>query len=589
MKKNLFCLLLLSISSLSLAQVGINTEDPKATLDVVASENDPSKMDGIIAPRITGEKLRAKIYTNQQTGALVYVTLADPTPSGQTSLVTSAGYYYFNGNNSVNKWLKLSNDEFENWKTTGNLNTNLSKNFLGTLDNQPLVIKTNNVITGYIGSTSTSKPDRNIVFGEGSFDNVIDESLIAYNNVAIGYQALKNNTHSSNNIALGAYALSNQISGDNELRKKWGSNVAIGLRAMESSITSLWNVAIGELALGKLTTGWQNVAIGNRALLSATTAGRNTALGSEALSSLQTGNDNFAAGLYALKNIQTGTGNQSIGWSSGGTLTTGDHNIFMGYSVANTLLSGNRNFIVGHNVQAYNTNQNNQMNLGNLLYGIGFLSSGGIQKIGIATGISTPPKETLDVKGTAKISDLPLHNTSNSIYNGSDTKTSSFNATRTVVADDNGVLGTISGLPGNSNNSSSTWSSQTFNVNTSNANQTINDLTNESNLKDLYILNDITTGNNGYTVSITLPVNINNTNSNRVIRFISIPTQIPYNGLRFNGNIGNISIANSNATTIVQNSYISIGSGNRARKETIITFTEINGKWYIDNSVLKAN
>ncbi|WP_314059186.1 hypothetical protein [Empedobacter brevis] len=44
MKKNLFCLLLLSISSLSLAQVGINTEDPKATLDVVASENDPSKM-----------------------------------------------------------------------------------------------------------------------------------------------------------------------------------------------------------------------------------------------------------------------------------------------------------------------------------------------------------------------------------------------------------------------------------------------------------------------------------------------------------------------------------------------------------------
>ncbi|MEC5395100.1 tail fiber domain-containing protein [Bergeyella sp. RCAD1439] len=78
-------------------QVGVNTATPKATLDVVGSPTSTTSFDGIIAPRLTGAQLRAKAYTSAQSGALVYVTLADTAPSGQTVNVTSPGYYYFDG------------------------------------------------------------------------------------------------------------------------------------------------------------------------------------------------------------------------------------------------------------------------------------------------------------------------------------------------------------------------------------------------------------------------------------------------------------------------------------------------------------
>lgn len=83
------------------SQVGINTDIPAATLDVTGKPTINTVLDGIIPPRIEGAQLRAKNYTTAQTGALVYVTLADPAPSGQTQDVTSTGYYYFNGT----KWV----------------------------------------------------------------------------------------------------------------------------------------------------------------------------------------------------------------------------------------------------------------------------------------------------------------------------------------------------------------------------------------------------------------------------------------------------------------------------------------------------
>ena len=43
MKKRLFIGLSTLITVISYAQVGIDTEEPKATLDVVAKPNDPSK------------------------------------------------------------------------------------------------------------------------------------------------------------------------------------------------------------------------------------------------------------------------------------------------------------------------------------------------------------------------------------------------------------------------------------------------------------------------------------------------------------------------------------------------------------------
>ncbi|WP_336688643.1 MULTISPECIES: hypothetical protein [unclassified Chryseobacterium] len=104
MIKKLFPALLL-VGSFSYAQIGINNENPSATLDITGNPADPAKFDGIIAPRITGTQLRAKNYTTSQNGAVVFVTQEDTSPAGQTVDVTASGYYYFDG--SSGKWIKL--------------------------------------------------------------------------------------------------------------------------------------------------------------------------------------------------------------------------------------------------------------------------------------------------------------------------------------------------------------------------------------------------------------------------------------------------------------------------------------------------
>ncbi|MDQ0592937.1 hypothetical protein QFZ37_001306 [Chryseobacterium ginsenosidimutans] len=116
MKKLLFPVLLLGI--FANAQVGVNTDAPNATFDVVGNAADTNKFDGIIAPRILGDQLKLKNYTSSQTGALVYVTTADTSPSGQTVDVTSSGYYYFNGD--LDKWIKItSGNLLEPWQVQG--------------------------------------------------------------------------------------------------------------------------------------------------------------------------------------------------------------------------------------------------------------------------------------------------------------------------------------------------------------------------------------------------------------------------------------------------------------------------------------
>ena len=94
------------LSSIAYGQVGINNTDPKATLDVTAKTTDGSKAEGIIAPRLTGDQIKAADtqYTSAQTGAIVYATAAVGTSTTKTANITDAGYYYFDG--SV--WQKMT-------------------------------------------------------------------------------------------------------------------------------------------------------------------------------------------------------------------------------------------------------------------------------------------------------------------------------------------------------------------------------------------------------------------------------------------------------------------------------------------------
>lgn len=105
MKKNILSLLLLAgMFSAANAQtykgrVGVNTPTPASTMDIVGVPADATVTDGLIAPRLTGDELKAKdtLYTSAQTGALVYATAAVGTASTKTANVTSDGYYWFDG------------------------------------------------------------------------------------------------------------------------------------------------------------------------------------------------------------------------------------------------------------------------------------------------------------------------------------------------------------------------------------------------------------------------------------------------------------------------------------------------------------
>lgn len=82
------------------AQVGINTEKPKATLHVVASQINGSTAEGIIAPNLTRAQVISKdaMYGADQKGAYVYVSsVGTETLTTKTHKITIAGYYYFDG------------------------------------------------------------------------------------------------------------------------------------------------------------------------------------------------------------------------------------------------------------------------------------------------------------------------------------------------------------------------------------------------------------------------------------------------------------------------------------------------------------
>lgn len=98
MKKELSFLIPFVFASAVYGQVGVDTASPKATLDVVAKATDTNIPDGIIAPRLTGNQLKAKddAYTQAQNATIVYATSSvSGTPAGKTINVTNSGYYYY--------------------------------------------------------------------------------------------------------------------------------------------------------------------------------------------------------------------------------------------------------------------------------------------------------------------------------------------------------------------------------------------------------------------------------------------------------------------------------------------------------------
>ncbi len=146
-------------------------------------------------------------------------------------------------------------------------------------------------------------------------------------NTAIGYSAMKNSTSGKYNIALGAYALNNSTGNE---------NIAVGWRAMGlASQSGSYNIAFGSMALGGNSalgggSGSYNIALGVKALMDNTTGDSNIAVGYAALTSNNSGSGNIAVGYKAMLNQKLGSNNIAIGAWTLANDTAGSNNIAVG-------------------------------------------------------------------------------------------------------------------------------------------------------------------------------------------------------------------------------------------------------------------
>ena len=200
--------------------VGINTDssvpDASAMLDIKSSNK------GLLIPRMTTVQRNA--VAAPATGLLVFDTN------------TNSFWYYSSG-----KWNNLA----AGWSLTGNTGTNSTTNFIGTIDDVPLVFKVSGLSAGIINRTTA--------------------------NTAFGYFSLNSNTTGIANSGLGYWALKSNTTGQ--------KNSAIGRFALASNITGEYNTAIGADALFTNTDGSENTAVGSGADVTGVNFTNATAIG----------------------------------------------------------------------------------------------------------------------------------------------------------------------------------------------------------------------------------------------------------------------------------------------------------------------
>lgn len=299
MKKLLYIFFLLLSPWLIHSQVGINTTNPNAQLDIKSSNQvAPSNTDGILIPKIDVFPLTNP--TSAQHSMVVYLT----TTSGEKK----PGFYYWDNGTTSWKWI----GESKSWALAGNEDTDPLTDFIGTTDNVNLNFKRNNIKSGIIGDTNTAL----------GFESLLN-NFTGISNSAFGANSLFSNTNGSRNTANGRFALyANTIYND---------NTATGYAALYSSNGGLYNTANGAFSLYSNTIGNFNTANGYSALSLNTSGNYNTANGVFSLNYNSIGEYNTANGYQSLYFNTTGHRNTANGASALNSNTTGYRNTANGY------------------------------------------------------------------------------------------------------------------------------------------------------------------------------------------------------------------------------------------------------------------
>jgi len=254
---------------------------------------------------------------------------------------------------------------------------------------------------------------------KGLYVNNILMAKLGIWNMGIGSDIFAHLTTGIENFAFGKEALHNVSSGS--------LNIAVGSNALISVSTGVNNIGVGYAAGSYQTTGRDNVSIGvNSGRLDSTVLGAvsyNVGVGSGALNGYRTGdNYNVGIGFYSGAGFR-GSHNIFIGQYTGKlpvaatTTAIGSYNILIGDNTGDNAAAGaDNNILIGKQLDLQVANGDNQLSIGNLIFGTGLNGTGTTVSTGnIGVGTTTPTAILHLKSGTATANTAPLKFTSGTL------------------------------------------------------------------------------------------------------------------------------------------------------------------------------
>ena len=115
------------------------------------------------------------------------------------------------------------------------------------------------------------------------------------------------------------------------------------------------------------------------------------------------GSFNVAVGQNTMENTDSGSFNTAVGYLALRSNAKGDQNTALGSRAGDNLISGRKNIIIGADVDFPSTTDSNQLNIGNIIYGVDIDGIGSTLSTGnIGIGTQTPTHK-LDINGQTRI------------------------------------------------------------------------------------------------------------------------------------------------------------------------------------------